>query len=244
MNAKKHVVTIITITIIVGALLLLLSYMLPKSGGADLSGSTTASTVDKADIAKFLTSKNVIFYGAFWCSHCAEQKAKFGSAKKYLPYVECSTPDQRNQTNICIKEKIVSYPTWKVPKEGVLYRCGLLEPEVLANAVGYPVRKLDAPTETGIELFNKVIKTPTLEAIEKAKKDGTYKAHQAEYDSALADVTDSWKKGLAKVNSSISRMTYAEYLEVRFNSVCKTEQAALADIAKDEAKAAAAEAKK
>ncbi|NVO03962.1 MAG: hypothetical protein HXX09_14800 [Bacteroidetes bacterium] len=56
-------------------------------------------------------SQKAKFYGAFWCTHCQAQKAEFGSSKKYLPYVECSNPDN-TQTQICKDNKIEGYPTW------------------------------------------------------------------------------------------------------------------------------------
>ncbi len=61
--------------------------------------------------AQCLKSSGATFYGAFWCPHCQEQKAEFGSAAKFLPYVECSNPDN-TQTQACIDKKIESYPTW------------------------------------------------------------------------------------------------------------------------------------
>ena len=53
------------------------------------------------------------FYGAFWCSHCQAEKARFGRSAKLLPYVECSTPDGKGQTQVCIDKNITSYPTWE-----------------------------------------------------------------------------------------------------------------------------------
>ncbi len=61
--------------------------------------------------AQCLASSGARFYGAFWCPHCQEQKAEFGSSAKYLPYIECSNPDN-SQTQICKDKKIESYPTW------------------------------------------------------------------------------------------------------------------------------------
>ena len=65
--------------------------------------------------AQCLKDKGAIFYGAYWCPHCQAQKKLFGVSAKLLPYVECSTPDGKNQTQICIDEKIESYPTWVFP---------------------------------------------------------------------------------------------------------------------------------
>ncbi len=73
------------------------------------SGTTAPNKYD--DFAKALTTRGAQFYGAFWCPHCQDQKALFGSAKQYLPYIECSKPDQ-TPTQVCLDKKIESYPTW------------------------------------------------------------------------------------------------------------------------------------
>jgi hypothetical protein len=68
-----------------------------------------------ATLASCLKSRGVVFYGAFWCPYCQKQKALFGDAANLLPYVECSTPDGRGQTPICIQQGIRKYPTWVFP---------------------------------------------------------------------------------------------------------------------------------
>lgn len=60
-----------------------------------------------------LGDNGVKFYGAFWCPHCQNQKAMFGNSANLLPYTECSTPDGKGQTQICIDQQIKSYPTWE-----------------------------------------------------------------------------------------------------------------------------------
>jgi hypothetical protein len=65
------------------------------------------------DFARCLNDKGAIFYGAFWCPHCRNQKAMFGKSEKLLPYVECSTPDSRGQTQECRDKNITGYPTWE-----------------------------------------------------------------------------------------------------------------------------------
>ena len=62
--------------------------------------------------AQCLGEKRAIFYGAFWCPHCQEQKALFGQSKDKLPYHECSTPDSQGQLPDCAAVGIESYPTW------------------------------------------------------------------------------------------------------------------------------------
>lgn len=65
------------------------------------------------DFAKCLTENGAKFYGAFWCSHCNNQKALFGNSVKYVNYIECSTPNRQGQFQVCIDAGIESYPTWK-----------------------------------------------------------------------------------------------------------------------------------
>jgi hypothetical protein len=71
-------------------------------------------------LAQCIKERGVIFYGAFWCPHCQRTKALFGISAKYLPYVECSTPDGKGQLQVCIDKKIQSYPTWIRPDGAVL----------------------------------------------------------------------------------------------------------------------------
>ena len=65
------------------------------------------------EFAKCLNDKGAVFYGAFWCPHCKNQKASFGKSVDYLNYVECSTPDGRGRTKECEDKKIKGYPTWE-----------------------------------------------------------------------------------------------------------------------------------
>ena len=67
------------------------------------------------DFAKCIKDKGAKFYGAFWCSHCQNQKSLFGKSEKYLPYIECSTPDSRGQLEVCKQANIQGYPTWEFP---------------------------------------------------------------------------------------------------------------------------------
>jgi thiol-disulfide isomerase/thioredoxin len=62
--------------------------------------------------AQCLSEKGAKFYGAFWCPHCQEQKRMFGKSVGLLPYVECSLPDGKTQTQVCKDAGIESYPTW------------------------------------------------------------------------------------------------------------------------------------
>lgn len=48
--------------------------------------------------AQCVKENGAVFYGAFWCPHCQNQKKMFGNSAQYLPYVECSTPDGNGQS--------------------------------------------------------------------------------------------------------------------------------------------------
>ncbi|MEK7575095.1 MAG: hypothetical protein AAB511_02605, partial [Patescibacteria group bacterium] len=87
--------------------------------------------------AQCLKDKGAIFYGAFWCPHCQKQKALFGSAKKLLPYIECSTPDGRGQLPLCTEVGIKNYPTWVFPD--MSSSTGEVALSVLSEKTGCPL---------------------------------------------------------------------------------------------------------
>src|SRR3989344_5238531 len=65
--------------------------------------------------ATCLKDEGSLFYGAFWCPHCQNQKAMFGKSAKLLPYIECSTPDGKSQLPVCTQVGIEGYPAWIFP---------------------------------------------------------------------------------------------------------------------------------
>jgi hypothetical protein len=70
-----------------------------------------ASALD--DFAKCVTANSAKMYGAWWCPHCADQKDLFGSAFKYVNYVECSPPGERTINDVCKQAGIKTFPTWQ-----------------------------------------------------------------------------------------------------------------------------------
>lgn len=70
--------------------------------------------------AQCLKDKGAVFYGAFWCPHCQNQKQMFGSSVKFLSYVECSTADGKSQLQACKAKNIEGYPTWEFIDESRL----------------------------------------------------------------------------------------------------------------------------
>jgi hypothetical protein len=73
----------------------------------------TGGVVATPEFAQCITDAGATMYGAFWCSHCESQKDMFGDSVDIINYVECSTPDGKEQTNECALEGISGYPTWK-----------------------------------------------------------------------------------------------------------------------------------
>lgn len=98
-KTRQYVIWIIVIIIVIGG------------GWALISSEKRPGKLD--EFARCLKEKNAVFYGTFWCPYCQSQKATFGKSKKYLPYVECSTPDGKTQTFQCKSQNITGYPTWE-----------------------------------------------------------------------------------------------------------------------------------
>jgi hypothetical protein len=65
--------------------------------------------------AQCLAAKQTKMYGAFWCPHCADQKAMFASSFQFVPYVECGIPGSRKENETCLAAGIKRFPTWEFP---------------------------------------------------------------------------------------------------------------------------------
>jgi len=74
--------------------------------------------------AQCLSTKQAKMYGLYWCPHCADQKAMFGSAFRYVPYVECAIRGSRELAPECKAAGVKLFPSWQFganpPKEGVV----------------------------------------------------------------------------------------------------------------------------
>jgi uncharacterized membrane protein len=64
---------------------------------------------------------NARLYGAYWCSHCYDQKERLGLQvmSNMIPYIECSKEGLDSQTALCKEKKVPGYPTWEI--NGILY---------------------------------------------------------------------------------------------------------------------------
>ena len=78
---------------------------------AVVSSSRSGGNYDQ--LAQCLTDEGAKMYGAYWCSHCQNQKRLFGKSWSKINYIECSLPDGQTQTQVCQEAGINSYPTWE-----------------------------------------------------------------------------------------------------------------------------------
>jgi hypothetical protein len=62
--------------------------------------------------AKCLTAKQAKMYGLYSCSHCQDQKEKFGSSVDYIPYIECGIKGSHAFATICTEANVKQFPTW------------------------------------------------------------------------------------------------------------------------------------
>jgi hypothetical protein len=107
-----------------------------------LSGCGEVKDGKYAEIAKCLTEKGVKFYGAYWCSHCAEQKKLFGDDMRYVNYVECDPRGQNPKRDECVAAGVQSYPTWFFP--GQELDVGTKDPVEIAKKANCDVGDLEA----------------------------------------------------------------------------------------------------
>jgi hypothetical protein len=99
-----------------------------------------------AELAKCMTSKGVIFYGAFWCSHCANQKKTFGDDMRYVTYVECAEGGEKADPAACKKAGVQRFPSWFFPGQGMVE--GEMKPEEIAVKANCPFEGAANTSET------------------------------------------------------------------------------------------------
>jgi thiol-disulfide isomerase/thioredoxin len=69
----------------------------------------TVNEINLDEFAKCTKEKGLVMYGTDWCPHCLTQKEMFDNSFKYVNYVNCDF-----KSDICSKEGIKGYPTWKI----------------------------------------------------------------------------------------------------------------------------------
>ena len=118
---------------VLAAVVILLLHLNYSSPGADAQGPEDPAV---QALAEHLEQQDVLFYGAYWCPHCQEQKRLFGASAHRLPYIECGPGGPRAPAApSCRAAGIATYPTWVIN--------GRATPEVLslqqlANLTGFP----------------------------------------------------------------------------------------------------------
>lgn len=91
--------------------------------------------------AQCLTESGAVFYGAYWCHFCEQQKDMFGSSMKFVNYVECDPRGKNAQPELCAENNIRGYPTWII--DGKSYT-GVQSLDKLSELTGCPlILKLD-----------------------------------------------------------------------------------------------------
>jgi hypothetical protein len=108
----------------------------PKAAPKGLSAggeSFAPSNPNQLGLAEHLRREGYMFYGAWWCPACTQQKALFGKqAAQRLPYQECEKDAAGQQR--CTEAAIRVYPTWI---KGGERRDGVLTLEELQRWSGY-----------------------------------------------------------------------------------------------------------
>ncbi|MGG6239813.1 protein disulfide isomerase family protein [Nodosilinea sp. AN01ver1] len=103
--------------------------------GCSPNPSATSDTSSyEAQLAQHLAATGGVMYGAYWCPHCADQKAMFKESAEQLPYVECAADGDNPQPELCQQKGIQGYPTWEI--DGQLYP-GVRSLDELADLSGF-----------------------------------------------------------------------------------------------------------
>lgn len=96
----------------------------PQDGGSSIVAGAKIETVSGAAgtaLVEYLAASDVKFYGAYWCSHCQQQKSWFGAtAAAKLPDVECAADGENSQRQLCKDLKLFKVSS-KVPIRDEVY---------------------------------------------------------------------------------------------------------------------------
>mmetsp|Transcript_5211 Transcript_5211/g.8588 ORF Transcript_5211/g.8588 Transcript_5211/m.8588 type:complete len:466 (-) Transcript_5211:51-1448(-) len=76
---------------------------------------TTTSSKAALALAADLKSLDARMFGAFWCSHCYDQKQALGyEAMQTIPYIECDREGFNSKRDFCKEKDVPGYPTWEI----------------------------------------------------------------------------------------------------------------------------------
>ncbi len=100
-----------------------------------LGEALSDSNADQKALSAHLKSKGAVFYGAWWCPACFQQKNLFGKqAGNALPYLECD--DDEGGRERCQAASIRAFPTWEM--EGKPRLEGVQSLDELKTWSGFP----------------------------------------------------------------------------------------------------------
>lgn len=83
-----------------------------KSSAGEVAGVSSEDDDYLTQLAKSLSDKGMVLFGAYWSEDSKKQKDLFGDAAKYIDYVECDQSGANANSDECIARKIETYPTW------------------------------------------------------------------------------------------------------------------------------------
>ena len=73
------------------------------------------SSARARELGKQLSERGARFYGAYWCSHCINQKETLGKeAFGTIPYFECAEDGANSRRPECKAAGVQGYPTWQL----------------------------------------------------------------------------------------------------------------------------------
>ena len=76
---------------------------------------TSKSSPQALALAPRLARAHGKMYGAYWCSHCINQKKELGvEAGASFKYVECDKEGKNSEYPLCKSNKIPGFPTWEL----------------------------------------------------------------------------------------------------------------------------------
>jgi hypothetical protein len=83
----------------------------PASTTPTIGEALQPSSAEQLALGDWLRQRGAIFYGAWWCPACFQQKNLFGKqAGNRLPYVECDKDETGRQR--CVAANVRAFPTW------------------------------------------------------------------------------------------------------------------------------------
>mmetsp|Transcript_3158 Transcript_3158/g.6801 ORF Transcript_3158/g.6801 Transcript_3158/m.6801 type:complete len:190 (-) Transcript_3158:246-815(-) len=79
-----------------------------------------SSTAQAMELARHLSRRGAVFYGAYWCPHCRNQRELFGKeAIALLRTVECDPRGYGSDRRKCEAAGVSGYPTWQIGRTSV-----------------------------------------------------------------------------------------------------------------------------